>query len=152
MLMTLSGGEAGNRNARLIAQLWLWNEPNQRGKVFDSSTCFKLPNGMNRSPDAAWVKQERWLALTAEEKEKFPPLCPDFVVELVSSTDQLKDVQEKMQEYVKNGAGVAWLINRTNRQVEIYRPDRKPQILNNPITLSGGNVLPGFLFSLERIW
>jgi len=152
IIMPPAGGETGNRNAGLTAQLWMWNELNKLGKVFDSSTGFKLPNGADRSPDAAWVKLERWDALTQEQKIKFPPLCPDFVVELLSPSDSLKATQEKMQEYINNGACLGWLINRKLRQVEIYRQGQDVEVLENPVTLSGEDVLPGFVLNLESIW
>lgn len=152
IIMSPTGGETGNRNAGLIAQLWSWNEGNKLGKVFDSSTGFKLPNGADRSPDAAWIKQERWDALTLTQKEKFPPSCPDFVVELLSPSDSLTKVQEKMREYRDNGASLGWLINRKSQQVEIYRPARDVEVLESPRTLSGETVLPGFVLNLESIW
>jgi Uma2 family endonuclease len=152
IIMPPAGGETGNRNAGLTAQLWMWNELNKLGKVFDSSTGFKLPNGADRSPDAAWVKLERWDALTQEQKIKFPPLCPDFVVELLSPSDSLKATQEKMQEYINNGACLGWLINHKLRQVEIYRQGQDVEVLENPVTLSGEDVLPGFVLNLESIW
>jgi Uma2 family endonuclease len=152
IIMPPAGGESGNRNAGLTAQLWIWNELNKLGKVFDSSTGFKLPNGAARSPDAAWVKLERWDALTQEQKIKFPPLCPDFVVELLSPSDSLKATQEKMQEYINNGACLGWLINHKLRQVEIYRQGQDVEVLENPVTLSGEDVLPGFVLNLESIW
>ena len=152
IIMPPAGGETGNRNAGLTAQLWMWNELNKLGKVFDSSTGFKLPNGADRSPDAAWVKLERWDALTQEQKIKFPPLCPDFVVELLSPSDSLKVTQEKMQEYINNGACLGWLINHKLRQVEIYRQGQDVEVLENPVTLLGEEILPGFVLNLESIW
>ncbi len=152
IIMAPAGGETGNSNAGLTAQLWLWNESSKLGKVFDSSTGFKLPNSADRSPDAAWVALERWNALTAEQKEKFPPLCPDFVVELLSPSDTLKVAQRKMEEYISNGARLGWLINRKSRQVEIYRAGQEVEVLESPATLSGESVLPGFVLNLDRIW
>lgn len=152
IIMPPTGGETGNRNAGLTAQLWIWNEQNKLGKVFDSSTGFKLPNSANRSPDAAWVRLERWNALTQEEKEKFIPLCPDFVIELLSPSDSLKVTQEKMQEYQDNGTSLGWLINRESRQVEIYRLGQEVEVLKSPTTLSGETTLPGFILNLESIW
>lgn len=152
IIMSPAGGETGNRNAGLTAQLWMWNELNKLGKVFDSSTGFKLPNGADRSPDAAWVKLSRWDALTQEQQKKFPPLCPDFVVELLSPSDSLKATQNKMKEYINNGARLGWLINRKLRQVEIYRQGQEVEVLENPTSLSGEDVLPGFLLNLEPIW
>jgi len=150
--MPPTGGETSNRNAGLTAQIWVWNEQTQLGKVFDSSGGFKLPNGADRSPDASWVKLECWNALTPEQKTKFAPLCPDFVVELLSPSDSLKDTQEKMKEYRDNGARLGWLINRRTKQVEIYRQGQDVEVLENPVTLSGEDVLPGFILDLEPIW
>ncbi len=152
IIMSPAGGEASNRNAGLTAQIWIWNEQNKLGKVFDSSTGFKLPNGANRAPDASWVILERWNALTSEQKKKFPPICPDFVVELMSPSDSLKETQDKMKEYRDNGARLGWLLNRKSRQVEIYRPGAEVEVLDSPATLSGEDVLPGFVLSLESIW
>ena len=152
IIMSPAGGEASNRNAGLTAQIWIWNEQNKLGKVFDSSTGFKLPNGANRAPDASWVILERWNALTSEQKKKFPPICPDFVVELMSPSDSLKETQDKMKEYRDNGARLGWLINRKSRQVEIYRQGAEVEVRSSPATLSGEDVLPGFVLSLESIW
>ena len=152
IIMSPAGGETGNRNAGLTAQVWMWNDKNKLGEVFDSSTGFKLPNGANRAPDVAWVKLERWNALTPEQQKKFPPLCPDFVVELLSPSDSLKETQDKMREYRDNGALLGLLINRKNRQVEIYRPGAEVEVLDNPTQVSGEPVLPGFVLNLASIW
>jgi Uma2 family endonuclease len=152
IIMPPTGGETSNRNAGLTAQIWVWNEQTQLGKVFDSSGGFKLPNGADRSPDTSWVKLERWNALTPEQQTKFAPLCPDFVVELLSPSDSLKESQEKMKEYRDNGARLGWLVNRKSRQVEIYRQGQDVELLENPVTLSGEDVLPGFVLNLESIW
>lgn len=152
IIMPPAGGETGNRNAGITAQLWIWNEQNKLGIVFDSYTGFKLPNGADRSPDAAWVKLERWNTLTQQQKEKFPPICPDFVIELLSPSDSLKVAQEKMKEYQDNCVLLGWLINRKDRQVEIYRQNREVEVLENPATLSGEDVLPGLILNLESIW
>ena len=152
IIMSPAGGETGNSNAGLTAQIWIWNESHKLGKVFDSSTGFKLPNGADRSPDASWVKLERWDALTPEQQKKFPPLCPDFVVELMSPSDSLKDTQDKMKEYRDNGAVLGWLINRKSRQVEIYRLNQEVEVLESPVNVSGEDVLPGFILNLESIW
>ena len=150
--MSPAGGETSNSNAGLTAQIWVWNQQNKLGKVFDSSGGFKLPNGANRAPDACWVKLERWNALTPEQQKKFPPICPDFVVELLSPSDSLKETQDKMKEYRDNGALLGWLINRKSRQVEIYRPNREVEVLESPATVSGEDVLPRFVLNLESIW
>jgi Uma2 family endonuclease len=148
-----TGSESGNRNARIITQLGVWSEANENlGEIFDSSAGFKLPNGANRSPDASWVARQRWDALTPAEKKAFAPLCPDFVVELRSATDAIKDLREKMEEYMGNGAKLGWLIDPQNRRVEIYRPRQAVEVLQNPDTLSGEEVLPGFTLSLKKIF
>ncbi len=152
IIMSPTGGETGNSNAGLTAKLWIWNEQNKLGKVFDSSTGFKLPNGANRSPDASWVKIERWNALTPQQKTKFLPLCPDFVVELMSPSDSLLETQAKMKEYQENGARLGWLINRKSAQVEIYRLSQDVEILDSPATLSGEDVLLGFVLNMMLIW
>lgn len=152
IIMSPAGGETGNRNGRVIQQLFNWTDTNNIGIAFDSATGFKLPNGADRSPDAAWVKQERWDTLTPEQKEKFIPLCPDFVIELLSPSDSLKVIQEKMKEYQDNGTRLGWLINRKSRQVEIYRLDQEVEVIESAATLSGENVLPGFVLKLEPIW
>ncbi|MCC3416029.1 MAG: Uma2 family endonuclease [Microcoleus sp. PH2017_29_MFU_D_A] len=152
LMVPPTGGETGNRNMDLSYQLQSWSRRNPNlGIAFDSSTCFKLPNGGNRSPDASWVKRERWEALTAEERRKFPPLCPDFVVELRSPTDSIKETREKMQEYRENGACLGWLIDPQTRSVEIYRSDREIEILQSPVTLSGEDILPGFVLELRSV-
>lgn len=150
--MSPAGGETSSSNAGLTAQIWIWNQQNKLGKVFDSSGGFKIPNGADRSPDASWVKLERWNALTPEQQKKFPPICPDFVVELMSPSDSLKETQDKMKEYRDNGAVLGWLINRKSRQVEIYRPNQEVEVLESPATVSGEDVLPGFILNLESIW
>ncbi|MEG4998269.1 Uma2 family endonuclease [Microcoleus sp. B4-D4] len=150
--MPPTGGETGKRNVKLTTQLDLWNEQTELGEVFDSSTGFTLPNKADRSPDASWVEKSRWQALTPEQREKFIPLCPDFVIELVSPSDSLKKTQEKMQEYIENGCRLGWLINRKKREVEIYRLGRSVEILQSPQTLSGEDVLPGFVLNLQKIW
>ena len=151
LIMPPTGGETGRRNVKITTQLDNWNTKENLGEVFDSSTGFILPNGAKRSPDASWVKSERWNALTSEQKEKFPPICPDFVVELRSASDSLTELQEKMKEYIQNGASLGWLIDRKNKQVEIYRPDRDVEVVKNPINLSGEDILPGFVLDLIAI-
>jgi Uma2 family endonuclease len=152
ILMPPTGGETGNRNSEINADFVIWNRQTKLGKVFDSSTCFKLPNGAERSPDVAWVKQERWDTLTSEQKEKFPPIAPDFVLELMSPSDTLETAQAKMQEYMDNGVKVGWLINRRDRQVEIYRGQQAVEILSAPSCLAGEAVLPNFVLDLQWFW
>ncbi|MBD0266072.1 MAG: Uma2 family endonuclease [Tolypothrix sp. Co-bin9] len=151
LIMPPTGSDTGNRNIELAYQLQAWSRQNNLGKAFDSSTGFTLPNGAKRSPDASWVKIERWNALTPEQQESFAPICPDFVVELRSRTDSLKELQDKMQEYIDNGAKLGWLIDRKNKRVEIYRPLKEVEILENPETVSGEDVLAGFVLNLTPI-
>ena len=146
------GGEGGSREADLIGDLVFWNRRTQLGKVFSSSTCFKLPNGADRSPDAAWVALNRWHQLTLEQQKKFPPICPDFVIELRSESDALDLSQQKMQEYIDNGLRLGWLINPQKRQVEIYRANQPKQVLQNPEQVDGEDILPGFVFNLFILW
>lgn len=148
-----TGGESGQRNSSLTTQLGNWFEAHEDlGLVFDSSTGFILPNDARRSPDASWVRRERWEALTPEQRRGFVPLCPDFVVELRSATDRLSKLQEKMQEYLDNGARLGWLIDPQNQRVEIYRPGQPIEVLEHPLELFGEDVLPGFVLNLRRIW
>jgi Uma2 family endonuclease len=152
IIMPPTGGETGNSNAGITAQLWLWNNLNKLGVVFDSSTGFKLPNGADRSPDAAWIPLEKWQALTPQQKERFLPLSPDFVIELMSASDNIETARKKMQEYLDNGTRLGWLINRKTREVEIYRQGQAVEILTNPESLSGENILPEFSLNLTLIW
>ena len=152
IFMPPTGGETGRHNAKITARFVIWNEETSFGEVFDSSTCFKLPNGADRSPDVAWVKQDRWDALTPAQKEKFPPIAPDFVLELMSPTDSLETAKAKMQEYRENGVKLGWLINRKKQQVEIYRLDQQVEILQAPPNLSGEAILPGFILNLQWFW
>ena len=151
IIMPPTGGITGNRNFKLAQQLANWADTDGTGIGFDSSTCFKLPKGGERSPDAAWISLEKWNLLTPEQQEKFPPICPDFIIELRSPSDSLKPLQDKMQEYMDNGCRLGWLINRQNRQVEIYRQGQEKQTLENPPTLSGEDILPGFVLNLQLI-
>jgi len=151
LIMPPTGSDTGNRNFDMVVELGIWNKQTKLGKGFDSSTGFTLPNGAERSPNASWVKIERWNALTPEQQEKFAPICPDFVVELRSRSDSLKELQEKMQEYIENSTQLGWLIDRKNKRVEIYRPGKDVEILENPASLSGENVLPGFVLDLQQI-
>ncbi|HLO88855.1 MAG TPA: Uma2 family endonuclease [Nostocaceae cyanobacterium] len=152
IIMPPTGSGTGKRNFDIAGQLWLWNRQTKLGEAFDSSSGFHLPNGSDRSPDAAWVKKEKWNALTVEEQETFAPICPDFVLELRSKSDSLEKLQAKMREYIENGAALGWLIDRQNKKVEIYRPNREVEILDHPLTLSGEDVLPGFVLDLTEVW
>jgi Uma2 family endonuclease len=152
IVMPPVGGESGDRELNFGSQLYVWNQLTRLGKAFSSSTIFILPNGSKKSPDTAWVELSRWEALTPEDRKKFPPLAPDFVIELRSETDRLPDLQAKMQEYCDNGVRLGWLINPQQQQVEIYRIGNEVVILNAPNTLSGEDVLPGFTLDLSAIF
>ena len=152
IIMPPTGGGTGKRNLKISQQLANWTDADGTGIAFDSSTGFKLPNGANRSPDAAWIPLTKWNALTPEQQEKFLPFAPDFVLELRSASDSLKPLQDKLEEYRENGTRLGWLIDPQNRQVAIYRPHQEPELLENPATLSGEDVLPGFILNLQVIW
>ena len=152
IVMPPAFADTGNRNFNIAAQLWNWTEQDGTGIGFDSSTGFTLPNGATRSPDASWIKLERWNSLTEEQKASFAPICPDFAVELRSSSDTLSSLQAKMQEYIDNGTLLGLLIDRKNRRVHVYRPKREPQILNAPEFVSGEPELPGFSLRMTKVW
>jgi Uma2 family endonuclease len=144
--------DTGNRNMKISQQLANWSDQDGSGESFDSSAGFTLPNGATRSPDASWIRLERWNALSDEQKASFAPICPDFVIELRSSSDTVSSLQEKMQEYLSNGISLGWLIDRKNRQVYVYRPHQDVEILNNPETVKGDPELPGFGLQMAKIW
>ncbi len=148
LIMPPVGAISGNRESDLNGLVWLWNRETKLGKVFSSSTIFILANGAKRSPDVAWITNQRWQSLTEEEKEKFAPICPDFVIELRSRTDSLTQLQEKMQEYLDSGLRLGWLIDPQNQQVEIYRQNKEVEIASLPTNLSGEDVLPEFILEL----
>jgi len=152
IIMPPTGGETGNLNVEIATEFVLWNRQAQLGKVFDSSTCFKLPNGADRSPDVSWIKQDRWDTLTPEQKAKFPPIAPDFVLELMSPTDSLRTTQNKMQEYMENGVRLGWLINPNTHSAEIYRQGQSVEFLQSPLKLLGEDILPGFALNLQLLW
>lgn len=152
IIMAPTGGETGRINSYINLQLGLWNEPTKLGEVFDSSTGFTLPNGAERSPDVSWIEKSRWDSLTRQQKEKFIPLCPDFVIEIMSPTDRPIVVREKMQEYISNGCRLGWSIDRQNQEVKIYRSNPEVDVLKSPLSLSGEDILPGFTLDTSRIW
>ncbi|MCC0175575.1 Uma2 family endonuclease [Waterburya agarophytonicola K14] len=156
IVMSPTGGEAGRKNFNLYLDLGNWNRQKKLGEAFDSSTIFVLPNGARRSPDVSWIKLDRWNNLTLKEKQGFPPLPPDFVIELVSPSDlknqRYEDLQAKMQEYLDNGVRLGWLIEPAAKTVEIYRLDKQVEVLNHPKTLSGESLLPGFVLDLKEIF
>ncbi|QQE63545.1 hypothetical protein GFS31_02120 [Leptolyngbya sp. BL0902] len=149
--MSPTGSESGSYNSELIADVALWNRRIRLGKVFDSSSGFRLPNGAIRSPDVVWVAMERWTALSPDQRQGFAPLCPDFVMELLSATDDGATLQAKMQEYMDNGCRLGWLVNPKTRTVAVYRPDVAPEVVPFTVTLSGESVLPGFELNLHAL-
>jgi len=151
IIMSLTTMKGGHRNFLLTGRFSSWAEADNTGVGFDSSTCFTLPNGAKRSPDASWIHRERWEALTEEEKDQFTQICPDFAVELRSKTDKLKPLQEKLEEYILNGAQLGWLIDPIEKKVHIYHADSSIEILDNPREISGEPLLKGFTLKLEGI-
>jgi Uma2 family endonuclease len=152
-IMPPTGSETGNRNFNLAGQLYVWSEQDSTGICFDSSTGFKLSTGAERSPDASWIKLERWNTLSSEQQQRFAPICPDFVLELRSPSDHLQTLQEKMAEYMREpGIQLGWLIDRKHRQVYIYRPGMPTECLENPTTVSGDRILPGFILHMSKVW
>jgi Uma2 family endonuclease len=152
IIMAPTFADTGNRNVKIAQQLANWSDQDGTGETFDSSAGFTLKNGATRSPDAAWIKLERWNNLTATEQASFSSVCPDFVIELRSASDTLVALQSKMVEYLDNGAVLGWLIDRKNRSLHIYRPNREPEILVNPETVSGDPELPGFVMKMAKVW
>lgn len=150
--MAPAGSESSRQNLSLSAQLWHWNQQTKLGVAFDSSAGFRLPNGAIRSPDAAWIEKSRWQRLTPEQRRRFAPICPDFVLELKSPTDDLAALQVKMQEYVDNGAQLGWLVDPEMRQVYCYRSGQAVQVLEHPPCLSGEPLLPNFVMDFTLIW
>ncbi|HCF29129.1 MAG TPA: hypothetical protein DEV81_18440 [Cyanobacteria bacterium UBA11049] len=152
-IMPPTGSETGNRNFNIALQLGIWAEQDGTGICFDSSTGFKLSTGAERSPDASWIKLDRWNTLSPQQQQRFAPICPDFVVELRSSSDNLKPLQEKMVEYMQEpGIQLGWLIDRKHQKVYIYRPGVEVECLDNPATVSGEGVLPGFVLNMSKVW
>lgn len=151
IIMPPTGAETGDRNSELNMQLRIWTKKNKKGKTFDSSTEFELPGGAKKSPDASWILKERYNALTQKQREGFPPICPDFVVELRSKSDRLKPIQKKMAEYIESGVRLGWLIDPYKKQVHIYRKNGEIEILENPKSVSGEDVLEDFELDLEEI-
>ena len=152
IVMSPTGSNSGRRNTKLIFQIEFWNVKNNLGVTFDSSTGFILSNGAIRSPDVTWIVAERWNELTKEQQDKFAPVDPDFVIELRSPTDNLAELRKKMEEYISCGVRLGWLIDPEDRQVEIYRSQKDKEVLNNPQSLSGENVLPGLTVDLCEIF
>lgn len=150
--MSPTGSETGEKNSDFLIQIGVWNSQYKLGKVFDSSTGFKLSNGAVRSPDVSWVRIEVWNSLSKEQRRKFAPIDPDFVLELMSPTDVLEQVRDKMKEYMSCGVRLGWLINPDEKQVEIHRHGRDKEVLNNPQTLSGEDILPELIVSLDEIF
>jgi Uma2 family endonuclease len=152
ILMSPTGSKTGALKFQIARIFGNWVESDRSGIGFDSSTLFVLPNGARRSPDVSWIKRERWETLTAPEQEGFSPICPDFVIELRSRSDNLPPLEDKMLEYIANGARMAWLIDPLRKRVYIYRPNLPAEILGDPETVTGDPELPGFVLNLSELW
>ncbi len=152
IVMPPTGGESGRINFNLAGEFSNWAKQDGTGVAFDSSTLFRLPNRARRSPDLSWIKRERWEALTKEQRKEFPPICPDFVVELRSPSDSLKVLQSKMEEYIANGAQLGWLLDPIEKRVYVYLPGQAAQLLNNPAEVSGEPLLRGFVLNAQKLW
>lgn len=152
IIMPPTGGHSGRRNFSLIVQFGQWSKADGTGIGFDSSTGFHLPNGADRSPDVSWVRRDRWDALTDAQRDEFPPIAPDFVMELRSKTDSIEDLHTKMQEYLDNGVSLGWLLDPSTRTVYIYRPNAELKVLKDPAQVSGDPELRGFVLDLADVW
>lgn len=152
IIMPPTGMKTGNRNFKLAVSFGVWAKKDGTGRGFDSSSLFTLPNGAKRSSDLCWIRNERWEALSEEEQEVFSPICPDFVVELRSPSDSLRHLQQKMEEYVENGAQLGWLIDPFERKVHVYRPQANVEVLDDPETVSGEPLLPGFTLDVRALF
>ncbi len=151
VFMSPTGGESGFRNAAITSELFQWAK-SYGGRAFDSSTLFQLPNGAKRSPDASWISAERWNALSREDRKKFPPLCPDFLIELRSESDRLDELQEKMNEYISVGLRLGWLIDPLLKCVHVYQPNKQTDVIIAPDSVSSEKILPGFVLILDSVW
>ncbi len=152
IIMPPTGGETGRLNFALTGLFSVWVERDGTGFGFDSSTGFTLPNGAKRSPDLSWIRRSRWEKLTESQRGEFPPLCPDFVIEIRSKADSLATLQTKMEEYITNGALLGWFIDPIDKRVYVYRPSEPMQRLDNPLTISGESVLRGFTLDMKKLW
>jgi Uma2 family endonuclease len=152
IIMPPTGSKSGWRSGRSYYALTAWADQEGSGLTFDSSSGFTLPNGAKRSPDASWIKKERWDTLTTEQQEEFAPLCPDFVIEVRSPSDRLSDLQDKLQEYLANGAQLGWLIDPMEKRVYVYRLGQPVEVLADPASVSGAPFLPGFVLLVRELW
>jgi len=151
IIMPPTNSETGRKNAAITARLFIWAKQDGSGECFDSSSEFSLPNGAKRSPDASWILKSRWDRLSDEEKNKFSPTCPDFVIELRSPSDPLPDIEAKMEEYIANGARLGWLLDPVENRAITYRPGQTAEYIDKPTIVSGDPVLPGFRFDFKEI-
>jgi Uma2 family endonuclease len=152
VVMTPAGGKTGKKNTDVIIDLGLWNRQTDRGVAFESNTGFTLPDGSMLSPDAAWIERRRWIALSEGDQERFVPLCPDFVIELRFSSDSPTNLRTKMQQWISNGAQLAWLIDPIEKNVWVYRPGQEPEVHHYPNSVQGDGIMAGFELGMARIW
>ncbi|MBL8175517.1 MAG: Uma2 family endonuclease [Bryobacterales bacterium] len=144
--------KTSKKNSRIVAQLSMWSDEDGRGEMLDSSGGFVLANGARRAADACWIRKERVAALPAIQREKFYRLCPEFLIELRSAHDRMRKLRAKMEEYMANGAQLAWLIDPFENTVTIYRPGLPPEILDKPAAVRGEGPVEGFVLDLSKIW
>jgi Uma2 family endonuclease len=152
LVMSPAGNRTGRRNAAIVGALDAWAQKDARGYVFDSSTGFTLPDGSIRSPDAAWIEAARWDALSEADKNRFSPICPDFILELRSETDSLAALKTKMSQWIANGVKLAWLIDPQNKTAAVYRSGAKPVVHRHPTSIPGDGVMAGFELLTSRLW
>lgn len=152
IIMPPSGGESSYQSSTVGGLLFIWSRQDKTGMTFDANGGYDLPSGATRAPDASWLRRERWEALTPDQRRKFLPLSPDFLVEVLSPTDSLAETRRKMEEYIQSGSRLGWLINPRRKQVEVYRPGQEVEVLDSPVSISGEDVLPGFMLNLAEIW
>jgi Uma2 family endonuclease len=152
IIMPPAGTPSSGRNMQLSGHLWYWAQQDGTGVVYESSAGFRLPNGAVRSPDASWIRKDRLAALTPEQRTGFWAICPDSVAELRSAADSLSTLQTKMEEYRDNGAQLGWLIDPEARKIYVYRPGQPVETLDDPATVSGDPVLPGFVLDAAPVF
>jgi len=152
LVMTPAGGRTGKKNSDLIIDLGIWARADGRGFVFESNTGFTLPDGSMRSSDVAWIERTRWDALSEEDQERYSPICPDFIIELRSQSDSLPELEEKMEQWIANGAKLAWLIDPERQVVAVYRPGDQPEVHHHPTSVQGSGPVAGFELAMTRIW
>jgi Uma2 family endonuclease len=152
LVMTPAGTKTSRMNSRITRLLDEWAEQDGRGIAVDSNGGFTLPDGSVRAADAAWVARNRWDALSDADQARFAPICPDFIIELRSPSDNLADLIKKMEQWIANGVQLGWLIDPESQTVSIYRPNEQPETLTHPTSIQGHGIMAGFELVMDRIW